>query len=103
MLGYKVAHVEVVKFATDEEKRMQQERTALLGELEESLNPELALQIKKIIHRRSLSGLDVVQAPRPKPALEDSIEAEEARNAAQEVCIISRLHFCSREYQAERT
>ena len=93
MLGYKVAHVEVVKFAMDEEKRMQQERTALLGELEESL----------IIHRRSLSGLDVVQAPRPKPALEDSIEAEEARNAAQEVCIISRLHFCSREYQAART
>jgi hypothetical protein len=86
MLGYKVAHVEVIKLAMDEEKRMQQERTALLGELEESLNPELAVQIKKIIHRRSLSAVDDVQAPRPKPALEDSIEAEEARNSAQEVC-----------------
>ena len=83
MLGYKVAHAEVIKFAMDENERLKQERAELLGELEASLSPETALQVERIIDRRSSFMPDVVLTPRPKPAHRDDVEAEEAPGSAR--------------------
>ena len=81
MLGYKLAHAEIIKFALDEKERLQQERTALLGELGASLSPELALQVERIIDRRSSFMPDNIITPRSNPA--DGKEADPPRTARE--------------------
>jgi hypothetical protein len=81
MLGYKLAHAEIIKFALDEKERLQQERTALLGELGASLSPELALQVERIIDRRSSFMPDNIITPRSNPA--DGKEADTPRTARE--------------------
>ncbi len=94
MLGYKLAHTEVIKFAMDENARLQQERTALLDELEGSLNPELALQVEQIIDRRSFMQ-EVMLIPRKNTVCE-SAKAEETPGSAREVRSTDRLpHYRS--------
>ena len=46
MLGFKLAHVEILKLKLDEQKRLEAERAALIAELEATLSPELALQVE---------------------------------------------------------
>ena len=81
-LGYKLAHAEIIKFALDEKERLQQERTALLGELGASLSPELALQVERIIDRRSSFMPDNIMTPRSNPV--DGKETD-TPHTAQEV------------------
>ena len=45
MLGYKLAQAEALKREIDEYKRLAEERTELVAELEASLSPELAMQV----------------------------------------------------------
>jgi hypothetical protein len=90
MLGYKLAHVEIIKFAIDEQKRLEEERAALLSELGESLSPELALQVEKVIDRRQSfvpNGLATVPSASklPKLARADEAESEDTQSTAQEV------------------
>ena len=95
MLGYKLAHAEVIKFAMDENERLKQERAELLGELEASLSPETALQVERIIDRRSSFMPDVVLTSQPKPAHRDGAEEEEPPGSPREVPIGSTAHSCS--------
>jgi hypothetical protein len=76
----------------DERERLKQERTELLGELEASLSPEMALQVEKIIDRRSSFMTDVVLTPRPKPAHRDGAEMDELPGSAREVRTGSPAH-----------
>lgn len=90
MLGYKLAHVEIIKFAMTEQKRLEEERAALLSELGESLSPELALQVEKVIDRRKSfvpNGLATLPylSKLPKLARADEAEAEETQSTAQVV------------------
>ena len=89
MLGYKLAHAEVIKFAMDENERLKQERAELLGELEASLSPEMAQHVEKIIDRRGSFIPDDVLAPRPKPVHMDGADMDEPMGLALEV----RTHY----------
>ena len=88
MLGYKLAHAEVIKFAMDENKRLKQERAALLGELEASLSPEMAQHVEKIIDRRGSFMPDdgLTPSARPKPVHRDGAAMDEPMGSALEVC-----------------
>ena len=87
MLGFKLAHVEVLKLKSDEKKRLEAEREALIAELEETLSPELALQVEAIMDRRSSLVMPhgLVTAPLPKPAHADGAEDEERRGSVREM------------------
>jgi hypothetical protein len=69
MLGFKLAHVEILKLKLDEQKRLEAERAALIAELEATLSPELALQVEVIMDRRksfvTTYGLSNVSSPKP--------------------------------------
>ena len=86
-LGFKFAHVEVLKLKLDERKRLEAEREALIDELEASLSPELALQVETIIDRRSSfvmpGGLATLSSP--KPVHVDGAQAEGRRGTVREV------------------
>ena len=87
MLGYKLAHAEVIKFAMDENERLKQERAELLGELEASLSPEMAQHVEKIIDRRGSFMPDDGLTPlaRPKPVHRDGADMDEPMGSALEV------------------
>ena len=69
MLGFKLAHVEILKLTLDGQKRLEAERAALIAELEATLSPELALQVEVIMDRRksfvTTYGLSNVSSPKP--------------------------------------
>ena len=69
MLGFKLAHVEILKLKLDEQKRLEAERAALIAELEATLSPELALHVEVIMDRRksfvTTYGLSNVSSPKP--------------------------------------
>jgi hypothetical protein len=87
MLGFKLAHVEVLKLKWDEQKRLEAEREALIGELEEALSPELALRVEAIIDRRSSFVMPhgLARAPLPQPAHADGAEDEGRRGSVREM------------------
>jgi hypothetical protein len=85
MLGYKLAHADVIRFAMDENERLKQERAELLGELEASLSPEMALHVGNIIDRRGSFIPDDVLTPRPKPVHRDGADKDEPMGSAREV------------------
>jgi hypothetical protein len=84
MLGFKLAHVEILKLSLDEQKRLEAERAALIAELEDTLSPELALQVEVIMDRRKsfvtaygLSKVSKVSSPKPAHGLVGGEDAEE--------------------------
>ena len=84
MLGFKLAHVEILKLKLDEQKRLEAEREALIAELEATLSPELALQVEVIMDRRKsfvttygLSNVSKISSPKPAHGLVGGGDAEE--------------------------
>jgi hypothetical protein len=90
MLGFKFAHVEILKLKHQEQKHLEAERESLISELHSSLSPELALQAVAIVtsHKpakfrgsswmKRLSSIVAPKVPRLVPVVGE--EANEERS-----------------------
>jgi hypothetical protein len=86
MLGFKLAHVEILKLKLDEQKRLEADREALIAELEAALSPELALQVETIIARHGSFVMPGGLADSlPKPAHAGGAKADERRGSFRQV------------------
>jgi hypothetical protein len=106
MLGFKLAHVEILKLKLDEQKRLEAERAALIAELEATLSPELALQVEVIMDRRksfvTTYGLSNVSSPKPAHGLVGGGDAEERarRDSVRQVRLSLRARSVARRRSA---
>jgi hypothetical protein len=89
MLGFKLAHVEILKLKLEEQKWMEAERAALIAELDATLSPELALQVEVIMDRRKSfvmpNGLSKVFSPEPAHGLIGGQDVHESRASVRQV------------------
>jgi hypothetical protein len=86
MLGFKLAHVEVLQWKLDEQKLLKEERAELIAKLGAACSPELALQVEAIVDLTRRSFLMPEEAVSlPKPACVDGAEADARRGFVREV------------------
>jgi hypothetical protein len=89
MLGFKLAHVEILKLKLEEQKWMEAERAALIAELDATLSPELALQVEVILDRRKSfvmpNGLSKGSSPELAHGLVGGQDVQESRGSVRQV------------------
>jgi hypothetical protein len=60
MLGFKLAHIQVVRMQFSEQQRMEREREELIAELEQTVSADVAGKVGGILKRRSSVGAGVL-------------------------------------------